>query len=162
MKNTAMVFAFLSLLVLAPLSLHSAKEAPTTQVFNPWCHTFAKPYSEVFDKAVGTLISDRQLDIFDFSKEDHFIYGVVRGSSYVDTSIRFREEGKGATKVIVRCPSSKSARSILKLIGDAVGETLPTKPPRIKHRESIQDKMTYSKEDMGKECKPYMEYIEEE
>lgn len=162
MRNVALASILLFLILIFPFSLHSAKQAPTTQVFNPWCHTFNKPYADLFDKTVASLITDRQLDIFDFSKEDHFIYGVVRGSPYVDTSIRFKEEGKGATKVIVRCPSSKSSRAILRLIGDAVGEPLPTKPPRIKHRESLRDKMTYSKEDMDKECKPYMEYMEEE
>lgn len=162
MKKMVMCLFCLAFLLLISFVSYSKKLAPTTQVFNPWCHTFNKPYTEVFDKTKTALVMERALDIFDYSKEEHFIYGILRGSNYVDAAIRFKEESKSVTKVIVRCFSSKTSRGILKAIGNAIGEPLPTKPPRIKHRESTRAQMTYFKEDMAKECKPYMEYFERE
>lgn len=163
-KHRWIVFALILFFVSAPniaSDALAARTPPKTTIYNPWCHTFHKPYRQIFIKTKNALIFGKKykFNIFDLSMKDHFIYGIEKGSSYMNVVIRFEEVNKNETKVIIRCPTSKTSLYFLRMVGDLIGEPLPTRTPVRGSRKNATRILLYSADDMSKECKPYMEHI---
>lgn len=131
-----------------------------TTNYNPWCHTFNKSYSEVYEATLKAIKEESDYLIFDASKQGQFIYCTFRDAAFPNHSIRFVEEGKNKTRVISRSNLSVTSLRMLRLIGDAVGESLPANPGAIKFRDTPRSsKRLWTPEDMSKDCKEYAESL---
>ena len=132
-----------------------------TANYNPWCHTFNKPYAEVFDATLKAIKEESDYLIFDASKQGQFIYCTYRDAVYPNHSVRFVEEGKNITKVISRSNLSVTSLRMLRMVGDAVGESLPVNAGTIKFRDKPGlSKRLWTPDDMTKDCKEYLESLE--